>query len=135
MLCWVRLGRINGVILFFVSQSTAIASPFLQALFFCNRQLYYELLQEHDPAGKSEQETGGDDPDNNGAGQRKSCCSCCHVSHPNDPLNRRDEIFGAELNEANVLPGKRRREAVDYRKQFTKCCLFWWICRGRKGSN
>jgi len=46
------LGRINCVI-FFVSQSTAIASSFLQTLVFCTQQLYYEPLQEREKLGRT----------------------------------------------------------------------------------
>ena len=39
VLCSVRFGRINCVLLCFLSQTTAIASLFLQTLIFCTRQI------------------------------------------------------------------------------------------------
>ena len=38
------------------------------------------------------------------------------MGHPSGPPSKSEEILGADFNEANILPGKRRRQAVDYRK-------------------
>ena len=51
-MCCVGFGK-NKLCHFFVSQSTAIASSFLQTLVFCTQQLYYEPLQEREKLGRT----------------------------------------------------------------------------------
>jgi hypothetical protein len=61
----------------------------------------------------SDQETGGDNP--KGGGRRKSRRLRHGGHHSSEPTNG-DVVLGADFNEANILPGKRRRQMVDYRK-------------------
>jgi hypothetical protein len=64
--------------------------------------------------------SSGDDPNNGGADRRKSR-RLRHVGE-SEPPNKSEPMLGADLNEANILPGKRHRQVVDYRK--LNDCLF-----------
>jgi hypothetical protein len=76
------------------------------------------LSDVHDDSSDDEQETGGDNH-GGGGGRRKSRRLRNVVQHhqSEESTTRSEEVvLGADFNEANILPGKRQRKAVDYRK-------------------